>query len=247
MDENTSAKEQGSEEKNKLKDLLDSSYPLLKKFRDKCPGTFKHSQALVSMIEGISLELGLDVDEMKVMAQYHDIGKMLNPKFFTENQLEDENPHEDLDPYISYQYITRHVSDTAMILVADDNFPKHIIKKMSQHHGTTILRFFAAKVSSENAEEFRYQTQKPSSIESMILMICDNIEARSRSYIQSGKDFDPSDVIDSAIDGLIKDGQLDALAIGDLRKIKKALGKELEGTYQKRVSYPEEKEADEET
>ena len=247
MDENTSSKEQGNEEKLKLKDLLDSSYPLLKEFRDKCPGTFKHSQALVSMIEGISLELGLDVDEMKVMAQYHDIGKMLNPKFFTENQLEDENPHKDLDPYISYQYITRHVSDTAMILISDGTFPQDIIKKMTQHHGTTVLRFFASKVSSENADEFRYQTQKPSSIESMVLMICDNIEARSRSFIQNGKDFDPSDIIDSAIDGLHKDGQIDAMTLGDLRKIKRALGKELEGTYQKRVSYPDEKEADEKT
>lgn len=246
MDENTSR--EGDAGDFKLKDLLDSSYPLLKEFRDKCPGTYKHSQALVSMIEGISLELGLDVDKMKVMAQYHDIGKMLNPKFFTENQLEDENPHKDLDPYISYQYITRHVSDTAMILTEDDNFPKEIIKKMSQHHGTTILKFFAEKVSSENADEFRYQTKKPSSIESMVLMICDNIEARSRSYIQNGKDFDPSEVIDSAIDGLSKDGQLDALTLGDLRLMKKALGKELEGTYQKRVSYPDdEKEADKET
>ncbi len=246
MDENI--KEQGSEDKNKMKDLLDSSYPLLKEFRVKCPGTFKHSQALVSMIEGISLELGLDVDEMKVMAQYHDIGKMLNPKFFTENQLEDENPHKGLDPYISYQYITRHVSDTTMILVSDPNFPKEIINKVSQHHGTTILKFFASKVPSENADEFRYQTQKPSSIESMVLMICDNIEARSRSYTQGGKEFSPTEVIDRAINDLSKDGQLDALTLGDLRKIQRALGKELEGTYQKRVSYPEdEEEADDKT
>jgi len=70
-------------------------------------------------------------------------------------------------------------------------------------------------------------------------MICDNIEARSRSYIQNGKDFDPSEVIERAINSLMSDGQLDALTLGDLRKIKEALGKELEGTYQKRVSYPE--------
>jgi hypothetical protein len=242
MDDNT--KESGVEE-FKLKDLLDSSYPLLKEFRDKCPGSYKHSQALVSMIEGISLELDLNVDEMKVMAQYHDIGKMLNPKFFTENQLEDENPHKDMDPFMSYQIITRHVSDTAMLLTEDIHFPKDIIKKMVQHHGTTVLKFFAELAKEDDKEKFRYQTQKPSSIESMVLMICDNIEARSRSYIQNGKDFEPSDVIDRAINGLTTDGQLDALTLGDLRKIKKALGKELEGTYQKRVSYPDEEEKEE--
>jgi len=242
MDDN-SIKE-GNEE-FKLKDLLDTSYPLLKEFRDKCPGTYKHSQALVSMVEGVSLELGLNVDEMKVMAQYHDVGKMLNPKLFTENQLDDENPHENLDPYFSYQIITRHVSDTAMILMEDDHFPKEIIKKMGQHHGTTVLKYFASKVSSENRDEFRYQTPKPSSLEAMVLMICDNIEARSRSYLQNGKEFTPSEIIDMAIEELKVDRQLDALTLGDLAKLEIALGKELEGTYQKRVSYPEDKEKEE--
>lgn len=227
-----------------LKQLLDSSYPLLKQFRDACPGTFKHSQSVLSMIEGISLALDLNVNEMKVMAQYHDIGKMLNPKYFTENQLEDESPHDKLDPLISYQIITRHVSDTAMILIGDDNFPKHIIKKMCQHHGTTILKYFYDQAKDVDKNAFRYDSQKPSSIEAMLLMICDNIEARSRSYIQNGKDFDPSDVIERAINSLMSDGQLDALTLGDLRKIKEALGKELEGTYQKRVSYPEDESED---
>jgi putative nucleotidyltransferase with HDIG domain len=225
-----------------LKQLLDSSYPLLKQFRDACPGTFKHSQAVMTMIEGISLTLDLNVTEMKVMAQYHDIGKMLNPKYFTENQLEDENLHDNLDPLISYQMITRHVSDTAMILIGDDNFPKDLIKRMCQHHGTTVLKFFYDKAEDLDKDAFRYNSQKPSSIEAMLLMICDNIEARSRSYIQNGKEIDPTDVIDMAMKGLMSEGQLDALTIGDMRRIKEALAKELEGTYQKRVSYPEDKE-----
>ena len=126
MDDNKTSSKESDVEGFDLKQLLDSSYPLLKQFRDACPGTFKHSQSVLSMIEGISLALDLDVNEMKVMAQYHDIGKMLNPKYFTENQLEDESPHDKLDPVISYQIITRHVSDTAMILIGDDNFPKDI-------------------------------------------------------------------------------------------------------------------------
>ncbi len=141
MDDKLNSKENGNEEFD-LKILLDSSYPLLKEFRDACPGTYKHCQSVVSMIEGISFALDLNVNEMKVMAQYHDIGKMLNPKYFTENQLDDENLHSDLNPYMSYQIITRHVSDTTMKLTEDNNFPKHLIKKMAQHHGTTVLQFF---------------------------------------------------------------------------------------------------------
>jgi putative nucleotidyltransferase with HDIG domain len=242
-DKKPNSKESGNEEFD-LKILLDSSYPLLKEFRDVCPGTYKHSQSVMSMIEGISFALDLNVNEMKVMAQYHDIGKMLNPKYFTENQLDDENLHDDLDPSMSYQIITRHVSDTTMKLTEDNNFPKHLIKKMAQHHGTTVLQFFyneAKEKGDTDENSFRYQTSKPSSLEAMLLMICDNIEARSRSYLQSGKDFNPSKVIEDAIESLMSDGQLDAMTLGDLRQIKEALGKELEGTYQKRVSYPDEK------
>lgn len=238
MDENNTG-----DQDFKLKDLLDSSYPLLKWFRDACPGTFKHSQAVVGMVEGVSLELGLDVDEMKVMAQYHDIGKALHPEIFTENQG-DENIHDTLDPWVSYELITRHVSDTTMILIDDDNFPKSTIKKMSQHHGTTLLKYFAEK--SDDKDSFRYKTQKPSSIEAMILMICDNIEARSRSYIQNGKSFTALEIIDMTIDELSKDGQLDALTFGEHRKLVKALEKEFEGTSQKRVSYPGDDESKEE-
>lgn len=248
MDENKPKSKDIVNEEFDLKILLDSSYPLLKQFRDACPGTFKHSQSVLSMIEGISLALELNVNEMKVMAQYHDIGKMLNPKYFTENQLDGENLHDSLDPFMSYQIITRHVSDTVMKLNNDDNFPKHIIKKLSQHHGTTVLQFFyhQAKEQDDEVDEniFRYDTDKPSSIEAMLLMICDNIEARSRSYIQNGKDFDPTIVIENAINSLMSDGQLDAMTLGDLRQIKEALGKELEGTYQKRVSYPDDKDKD---
>lgn len=244
MDNNKPNSKDNSNEEFDLKILLDSSYPLLKEFREACLGTYKHSQSVMSMIEGISLALDLNVNEMKVMAQYHDIGKMLNPKYFTENQLDDEDLHKDLNPRMSYQIITRHVSDTTMKLTEDNNFPKHLIKQMSQHHGTTILQSFYHKAKQKgdtDENSFRYQTSKPSSLESMLLMICDNIEARSRSYIQNGKDFNPSGVIEDAIESLMTDGQLNAKTLGDLRQIKKALGKELEGTYQKRVSYPDEK------
>jgi len=238
--QNTEEKEKDS---NSLKDLLESNYPLLQKYRETCPGTFKHSQALMGMVEGIAISLELDVPFMKVAAMYHDIGKIFNPKYFTENQLQDENPHLKLDPVISYQIISRHVSDTALILMSDYNFPRDLIKVACQHHGQSVMKYFFEKSGSDVEDHFRYKGQKPTCVESAILMICDRIEARSKSDIQAG-DFDPSFVIEDTINTLLEDGQLDDvyMRLGDLQMIKDALAKELEGTFQKRVDYKKAKE-----
>lgn len=222
-----------------IKELLDSKYPLLQEFREKCPGTFKHSQSLSSMIEGVAMALDLDEHRMKAAALYHDVGKMFNPKYFTENQLEDENLHDNLDPKVSYEIITRHVSDSVIVLLNDPNFPRDIIEIISQHHGTTILKYFHTK-SGEPEEDYRYKTTRPKTIEAMVLMVCDHIEATSRSLVQAGK-FSPKKVIKNTINGLIDDSQFDdvTMKLGDLKRIKQALAKELEGVYQKRVDYDE--------
>ncbi len=220
--------------------LLDSKYPLIQVFREKCPGTFKHSQSLMAMVESISLGLDLDVEFMKVASLYHDIGKSFNPKYFTENQLENEDLHKGLNIKMSYEIITRHVSDSAIILLNDHNFPREIIEIISQHHGTNVLKYFYNKSKSKNDEEFRYKCSKPTCIESAVLMVADCVEATSRSLSQSGK-LNPTEVIDDTINGLLDDGQLDevTMKLGDLKKIKIALGKELEGFYQKRIDYGE--------
>ncbi len=233
------------EQKDSLNFLLDSSYPLLQKFREGCPGTFKHSQALSGMVEGISIALGLEPTFMKIASLYHDVGKIFNPKYFTENQLEDENPHEKLDPLISYQIISRHISDTALILLSDKNFPRKMIEIVTQHHGTNILQYFFEQSGSTVEDHFRYKGEKPKCVESAILMICDSIEARSRSEIQAGKGkFDPTNIIEDTINSLMSDGQLNdvVMRLGDLQKIKDALALELEGTFQKRVDYNKSKE-----
>lgn len=230
-------------EQQGLQQLLDSKYPLLQEFREACPGTHKHSQGLAGMVESVALELDLNVDFMKVGAYYHDVGKMFNPKCFTENQLEDEDYHKDLTPVISYQLITRHVSDSVALLLNDHNFPREVVEMISQHHGTTILKYFYSKSKSKDEAKYRYKTTKPKTVEAMVLMVCDVVEATSRSLSQAGK-LDPNKVINDSIQGLIDDGQLDEVVVklGDLKKIKHALAKELEGIYQKRVDYEEAKE-----
>jgi putative nucleotidyltransferase with HDIG domain len=225
--------------KEDLSDFLDTTYPLLQKFREACPGTFKHSQTLANMVENVAIALDLDAQAMKVAALWHDIGKMINPKYFTENQLEDEDPHKDLDPRMSYQLITRHVSDSVMILIAEEEFPRRIIEIIASHHGKTIVKYFFKKSGSDIEDIYRYKTPKPTCIEAAILMITDHIEATTRSLQQAGKLESISDVIDSIINDLLDDGQLDdvVMKLGDLKRIKVALAKEMEGTYQKRVDY----------
>ena len=175
-----------TEQEQNFSILLDSKYPLLQEFREKAPGTFKHSQSLMSMIEGVSISLELNVDKMKVAALYHDVGKMFAPKYFSENQLEDENIHDNLTADMSYQTITRHVSDSVMVLVNNSDFPRDVIEIISQHHGTTVLRYFCDKAKGKE-DDYRYKTTKPNSIESMVLMVCDSIEAMSRALAQAGK------------------------------------------------------------
>ena len=231
------------EEKQDLSFLLDSSYPLLKEFRDKCPGTFKHSQSVTGMVEAVCTELGLDTTFMKVAAMYHDIGKTINPKYFAENQIEDENPHEKLDPRVSFQIISRHPADTALIMLNDGNFPVELIKIAVQHHGTTVMKYFHDKYNAMTDNDvpedfFRYQGQKPTCVESMVLMLCDSIQARSRSEEQAGK-FEPSKIFTRTYNALSADGQIQdvIMRLGDLEIIKQVIGKELEGMFQKRVDY----------
>ena len=231
------------EKDSDLSFLLDSAYPLLKEFRNKCPGTFKHSQSVMGMVEAICTELDLDTTFMKVAAMYHDIGKMINPKYFSENQIEDENPHKKLDPRMSFQIISRHPSDTALILMNDGNFPVDLIKIAVQHHGTTVQKYFYEKYDAMTETDvpndyFRYHGQKPKCIESMILMLSDSIQARSRSEVQSDK-FDPARTINDTYRSLAIDGQFDDVfgKFGDIEVIKQVFAKELEGIFQRRVDY----------
>lgn len=229
-----------------LSELIDTSYPLLKMFKEKCPGTFKHSQAVTSMVEAVSSELGLDITFMKVCAIYHDIGKCVSPKMFSENQLDDENPHENLDPWISTQIVTRHVADSAVILLNEPKVPRSIIEVISQHHGNDIATYFFDRAGKDaDPNKFRYQCTKPQSIEAAVLMICDRVEAMSRSMVQSGS-FDPVKVLERTINGVLDHGQLDDVntKLGNLKKIRVALAKELEGFYQKRVDYSKNEDDD---
>jgi hypothetical protein len=226
----------------------DSNYPLLKSYREAAPGSFKHTQALVDMVENVISSVDMDLDELRLAALYHDIGKMLAPQLFTENQGI-ENMHDDLPPWVSYSLITRHVSDSVMILVTE-GFPRKVIEIVSQHHGQGVLRAIFEKAKDANPQvnedDFRYHTPKPSSVDALILMLCDQVEATSRSLMidQNKKDVDPSYLVTNIFNRLSFDGQFDnvQIVLGMLKKIQSALIKDIASTFQKRVAYKEDEE-----
>ena len=222
-----------------LIDVLDSNYPLMVLLREKAPGTFGHSKNVASMLETIAPELKLDAKKLKIAAYYHDIGKTCCPQYFIENQT-DENIHKYLDPFISYRIITAHIGDTVQILVNDPNISRDVIEWCSQHHGTSCVRYFCNKSESKNIENFRYRCTRPRYIESALLMLCDHLEARSKSLIQANKLNSTDTLVEQVIDELLEDEQLDDVAmpkLGYLRIIKSLLKRELSSQYHKRVDY----------
>jgi len=227
-------------------DVLDSNYPLMIMMRERAPGSLMHSKNISLILESIGADLKLDVVKLRIAGHYHDIGKTVNPKYFTENQADDDgNPHDTMDPLLSTKIITSHVGDTAQILINDENIPREVVEWCSQHHGTTVLRAFANKSESSNIDQFRYKCSRPKTIEAMLLMLCDHLEARCRSLNQAGKLNDVSELVDLVFQELLEDEQFDDVSLpklGDLRRIKELIKREMKGQYHKRVDYDKEKE-----
>lgn len=230
-----------------LKKFLDSKFPLLERFREMAPGSFKHCKNVASFCESIALKLKLDVDILLVAAQYHDIGKTNYPEAFSENQ-NGTNVHENIDPILSYQILTRHVGDSVLMLLDVDDMPPKVLNIISQHHGSTVLQFFHKKALEKNSsvspDLFRYKCSPPQCIEGAVLMICDSVEATARALSAANELQEPEDrrgVVDATIKRLMDDDQLDDMKVGELKNIKRVLCKELENVYHKREIYGGEK------
>jgi len=220
-------------------------YPLWLEFKEKAPGTYKHTQSIINIVDSVSADVpDIDSKALQLAAMYHDIGKMWAPNMFTENQGKD-NIHDNIDCMVSYQLLTRHVSDTATILIMN-NFPIEVIQIAIQHHGTTVLRAIYEKAKKDNPtiseDLFRYKTNRPDSLEALILMVCDQVEATSRAiYVDQQKDVEPDVFVNNIFNRLMLDGQFDKVhtALGNLNKIQKALVKDVMGNFQKRIKYEE--------
>ncbi|WP_228851397.1 HD family phosphohydrolase [Aegicerativicinus sediminis] len=226
-----------------LLELSDTNSKLLKELSNLAPGTFHHSLNVANLAEAAANEIGANAMLARVGALYHDIGKMENPTYFTENQLTGLNPHDELSPRESTDIIIGHVIDGVEI-AKKYNLPDRIIDFIRSHHGTSLVYYFYIKEKEidqfAKEEEFRYPGPKPFSRETALLMMCDSVEAASKSLreINSGK---IDELVESVITRQMEDDQFINANINfkEIEVIKKVLKSKLANIFHLRVEYPE--------
>jgi cyclic-di-AMP phosphodiesterase PgpH len=219
---------------DKYGDLVNT--PLMERFRDRAPASAKHCANVAQMAAAIANELdSLDKALLDIAALYHDIGKLVNPKYYSENQ-DGDNPHDKLPPHISFLLISGHVAASGALL-AQHGFPHEVIQVVLEHHGNTV-QGMAFKDVDGDPENYRYPWSPPGTMESAILMICDVCEAKAKSHAQQGILSDPDKLVAEVVQGLNEDDQLDIMTFGVGKVVKKVLAKELQTLYHKRVAYP---------
>ncbi|MEX2463398.1 MAG: HDIG domain-containing metalloprotein [Balneolaceae bacterium] len=227
-----------------LLELADTNLPLMKKLMSTAPGTFHHSLQLANLAESAASDIGANSLLCRVGAMYHDIGKMVKPSYFIENQSK-SNEHDKLKPRMSALVIKAHVSEGVKMAV-EHGLPNVIIDFISTHHGTSRIKFFLdkAKEGSDNIQEedFRYDGPIPFTKEQGILMLADGVEASCRSM----KDTTYTKLenqINRIIDQNVADGQLSncPLTFQHIQIIKESFLRILKGVYHSRIEYPEDK------
>jgi putative nucleotidyltransferase with HDIG domain len=228
----------------KLNRYMDLNRPLMKELLSKAPGTYQHCMAVAYLAQSAGEAIGADTRLLRIGAYYHDVGKMINPKFFIENQFDGENPHDVLEPRESAKIILNHVR-RGMRIGQDAGLPKVVADLILEHHGTQLIEYFynlAAKTypnSTIREEEFRYPGPKPQSVEAALLMVCDSVEAASRSLLEPNrKEF--RKMVRLILVKRIVDGQFSEcdLSTRDLSKFVTALVDALEASFHSRIQYP---------
>ncbi|HLS11291.1 MAG TPA: HDIG domain-containing protein [Flavobacteriaceae bacterium] len=226
-----------------LLELSDTNSKLLKELSLQAPGTFHHSLNVANLAEAAANEINANAMLVRVGALYHDIGKMKNPSFFTENQVNNINPHEDLTPKQSATVIVDHVLD-GIEIARKNNIPDRIIDFIRTHHGDSLVYYFYKQQEKENGsakkEDFQYPGPKPFSKETAILMMCDAVEAASKS-LKNPTAIKLSDFVEKIIDTQLESGQFvnADITLREIRDIKKVLKLKLNNMYHLRVEYPE--------
>lgn len=226
-----------------LLELSDMNTKLLKELSNKAPGTFHHSLNVANLAEAAANEIGANAMLVRVGALYHDIGKMKNPTFFTENQSTGINPHDELSPRESASIIVNHVLD-GIEIAKKNNLPDRVIDFIRTHHGTSTVYYFYMKEKkvdeNTNPKDFSYLGPKPFSKETAILMMCDSVEAASKS-LKEPNSTKINAFVETIINKQVEHGQfLNAdITFRDIETIKKVLKLKLANIYHLRIEYPE--------
>ena len=227
-----------------LVELSNINNSLLREMSEIAPGTFQHSLQMANLAAEAANKIGAKSQLVRTGALYHDIGKMVNPAFFTENQS-GVNPHKSLNYEQSAQVIISHITD-GLKLAEKHNLPKVIKDFISTHHGRGLTKYFYISYKNEHpdeevdAEKFRYPGPNPFTKEQAILMMADSVEAASRSLPEYTEE-SIGTLVDKIIDAQVAEGFFKECPITfkDIALVKALFKEKLKTMYHTRISYPE--------
>ena len=226
-----------------LLELSDTNSKLLKLLSDKAPGTFNHSLSVANLAEAAANEVGANALLARVGALYHDVGKMNNPSYFSENQLTGINPHDELNSKESVRIILNHVIE-GIEIARKFNIPERVIDFIRTHHGTSLVYYFYNKDSKleikPEEKDYMYSGPKPFSKETAIVMMCDGVEAASKSL--KNPDFVKiNDFVNLIVSKQISSDQfINAdITFKEIELIKKVLINKLINIFHIRIEYPQ--------
>jgi cyclic-di-AMP phosphodiesterase PgpH len=226
----------------RLIELSNPNHPLLRKILTETPGTYHHSVMVANLADAACEAIGANGLLARVGCYYHDIGKTKRPQFFIENQMNIENPHDRLPAQTSANIIVAHATDGAEML-KKHRMPKEIVDIAEQHHGTTLLKFFYHKATTNGKEakeeDYRYPGPRAQSKEAAIVGIADSVEAAVRSMTQPSAEQIES-VIGNIISDRLQDGQLNEcdLTLKELDIVANSFIETLKGIFHSRIEYP---------
>ena len=228
-----------------LMELCNTNNPLLRRLSNEAPGTYQHSNQVANLCDEVLIAIGGNSLLARTGALYHDIGKLTNPMYFTENQHGAYSPHNDISNVESAQIIISHVSD-GIDLAREAHLPEQIIDFIRTHHGTRRTEYFyineqkAHPGETVDPTDFTYHGPKPYSRETAVMMMCDSVEAASHS-IKEPDEAKISALVDNIINKQMDDGQFSNtdLTLNDFETIRKVLKKKLVSIYHVRIAYPD--------
>lgn len=227
-----------------LLEWADPTRPLLRRLSMEAPGTYAHTINVANLAEAAATEIGANGLLCRVGVLYHDVGKMLKPHYFVENQPDSRNPHDKLKPETSATIVREHVTE-GVRLAKDAKVPDVVIDFILEHHGTQRIGFFYQKAVEEaegdvDPARFSYPGPRPRSKETAIVMLADSCESAARA-MQDPTPERVRDLIETVVDGKVADRQLDdsPLTLGEVARVKDQFVKILGGVVHRRIEYPE--------
>jgi len=227
-----------------LLELSDLNRPLLKRLAIEAPGTYHHSLMIGTLAEEAAKAISANSLLARVGSYYHDIGKMLKPEYFVENQIGGRNKHEGLAPSMSALILEAHVKE-GKEMAEKNGLPDCIIEFITGHHGTTVMSYFYDKAKGQDGDdvdinEYRYPGPKPRSREVAIVMLADSVEAASRT-LDDPKPARINSLVHKIISAKFESGELDDcdITMRELHLIEDSFVRVLTGIFHRRVAYPE--------